>query len=305
MKIPPNKKFHQQKMGGKNPLLTPKCVLPFCYLFSAIFLVLAVTLFVSISKVDEITQRYDKDCTTKCNITIEPTKDMLAPVYFYYQLTNYHQNHRKYIKSRSDKQLRGETLSYADSSVCDPIRSYDDKESAKEVYDPCGLVAWSKFNDTFTIMEESTQKSVGFTEKGIAWESDLDEKFKNPDPLPDPDSPTTIQSNYQDEHFIVWMRVAPLPTFRKLYAILKTGKLEKNKKYTIQIENNYPVHQFEGTKSIAFSTSTWIGGKNAAISWCYLVIGLLLLVLSISFTLKHLLWGRELGNSKYLSWNKN
>lgn len=33
---------------------------------------------------------------------------MAAPVYFYYQLANFYQNHRRYVKSRSDGQLRGD-----------------------------------------------------------------------------------------------------------------------------------------------------------------------------------------------------
>nr|CAD1841546.1 unnamed protein product [Ananas comosus var. bracteatus] len=44
---------------------------------------------------------------------------MKAPIYIYYELDNYYQNHRRYVKSRSDKQLR-HGLEYKDTSSCKP-----------------------------------------------------------------------------------------------------------------------------------------------------------------------------------------
>ena len=45
-----------------------------------------------------------------CTISIEVPKQMDPPIYMYYKLTNYYQNHRRYVKSRSDQQLvRGQT----------------------------------------------------------------------------------------------------------------------------------------------------------------------------------------------------
>jgi hypothetical protein len=35
---------------------------------------------------------------------------MKAPVFFYYQLDNFYQNHRRYVKSKNYKQLMGETV---------------------------------------------------------------------------------------------------------------------------------------------------------------------------------------------------
>jgi len=39
---------------------------------------------------------------------------MIAPVYVYYQLDNFYQNHRRYVKSRDYKQLMGENRTLAD-----------------------------------------------------------------------------------------------------------------------------------------------------------------------------------------------
>lgn len=37
----------------------------------------------------------------------EVKKDMAKPVYVYYELSNFFQNHRTYVKSRSNDQLAG------------------------------------------------------------------------------------------------------------------------------------------------------------------------------------------------------
>jgi hypothetical protein len=49
-----------------------------------------------------------------------------------------------------------------------------------------------------------------------------------------------------NEHFIVWMRTAGLPSFRKLYGRINQD-LEAGK-YTLTIENKYDVTPFQGGK---------------------------------------------------------
>ena len=44
---------------------------------------------------------------------------------------------------------------------------------------PCGLVAKSLFNDTFTLIEKETSKNITISDTDIAWESDVKYKFKN------------------------------------------------------------------------------------------------------------------------------
>lgn len=78
----------------------------------------------------------------QCIITFNVAETMKAPVYLYYELANFYQNHRRYVKSRSDKQLAG--TFYTDPSQlsdCDPLRTLNGK-----VLDPCGLIANSVFN---------------------------------------------------------------------------------------------------------------------------------------------------------------
>jgi hypothetical protein len=48
-----------------------------------------------------------------------------------------------------------------------------------------------------------------------------------------------------NEHFIVWMRTAGLPTFRKLYGRIEQN-LEEGSSYTVEVDNNFEVRPFEG-----------------------------------------------------------
>lgn len=54
----------------------------------------------------------------------------------------------RYVKSRSDMQLANEPKNQA-TSLCDPQEFLNGNSS--ELINPCGLVAWSFFNDTYAV----------------------------------------------------------------------------------------------------------------------------------------------------------
>jgi hypothetical protein len=72
-----------------------------------------------------MTIQYNDKCeigkTCKQEFTLDA--DIIAPVYVYYQLDNFYQNHRRYVKSRSFSQLKGSNLAVADLADCDPIKT--------------------------------------------------------------------------------------------------------------------------------------------------------------------------------------
>jgi len=51
----------------------------------------------------------------------EKLSTVQGPVYVYYELDNFYQNHRRYVKSRDEKQLFGQYRSEADLINCNPI----------------------------------------------------------------------------------------------------------------------------------------------------------------------------------------
>jgi hypothetical protein len=83
------------------------------------------------------------------------------------------------------------------------------------------------------------------------------------------------------EHFIVWMRTAGLPNFRKLYGKI-TQDIEPGE-YQVVIQNNYDVNGFDGNKSFVLSTTNALGGKNYFLAVCYIVVGSLCLIFAMIF----------------------
>lgn len=83
------------------------------------------------------------------------------------------------------------------------------------------------------------------------------------------------------EHFIVWMRTAGLPNFRKLWGSIKGGLTEGA--YFVSIKNKYEVKPFQGTKSFVLSTTNALGGKNYFLAVCYITVGTLCLLFSFVF----------------------
>lgn len=139
---------------------------------------------------------------------------------------------------------------------CDPM--YKGKDG-KYLY-PCGLIANSFFNDTFKL----DNPEYLLYENDITWKDDVKSKYKNPkerkpgyqymyffifyyffnsnDTYPmiqweksdDETSSAYYGGGVQDEHFIVWMRTAALPNFRKLYGRI-TEDIPKDTELTFTV----------------------------------------------------------------------
>lgn len=101
----------------------------------------------------------------KTNIFVDISEKLPGPLYVYYELDNFYQNHRKYVKSRSYHQLLGNYLEKASDLLdCDPVSQVKDlwphqriSFSGKQMDPedqaiPCGLIAKSIFNDDFTLI---------------------------------------------------------------------------------------------------------------------------------------------------------
>ena len=80
-----------------------------------------------------------------CTIQFDLPAELEKPVFIYYKLTNFFQNHRRYVQSMNTDQLKGKEVSVStlDSSTCKPLSSI----GGKAIY-PCGLIANSLFNGT-------------------------------------------------------------------------------------------------------------------------------------------------------------
>ncbi|RVD80629.1 uncharacterized protein DFL_008523 [Arthrobotrys flagrans] len=258
---------------------------------------------------------------TVCTLKFQLEADMTAPVLLYYRLTNFYQNHRRYVKSVNEEQLRGDAVGAGTldtSESCAPLAV----DSAGKIIYPCGLMANSLFNDTFG-SPVLVQKRGGtgpqeeiyeMTNKGIAWPSDRDRygtsKYNLSQIVPPPNWINMFPNGYNStnlpdlrdwEELQVWMRTAGLPTFSKL-ARRNDNETMESGVYTLDIKMNFPVDLYGGTKSIVLSTRTVMGGKNPFLGIAYIVVGGLCVLLGVIFTARHLFKPRKLGDHTYLSW---
>lgn len=69
----------------------------------------------------QVTHTRHTHLRTTCTVQIALDAKFTKPVYLYYELSNYYQNHRRYVKSKVTAQLAGENLPYSDLSDCDPV----------------------------------------------------------------------------------------------------------------------------------------------------------------------------------------
>ena len=105
-----------------------------------------------------------------------------------------------------------------------------------------------------------------------------------------------------NEHFIVWMRTAGLPTFRKLYGKIHSD-LKEGDMLTFELDLNFEVDSFDGSKALVISTLGDFGGKNSFLGISYIVVGSISLLLGVLFAFKQAVNPRQLGDTRFLGWN--
>ena len=257
----------------------------------AIFLLIGLIIVFTSKNIKEIEIRYDNNdnCTigNECKIDFHIEETMEKNVFVYYRLKNFYQNHRRYIKSKSHKQLKGNILTEKEiKDDCDPIilnkdiylglKNIDNNEELDPngVAHPCGLIAKSYFNDSYIIVKQGGDEDIIISDTDIAWSVDKD-RYKNSD------NKSLQWFNVENERFMVWMRPAAMPDFRKPWGRIERDLVKGD--YTVIITNNYPVKSFDGKKYFILSTVSRLGGKNYFLGILYLVVGGVSIMVGILF----------------------
>uniref|UniRef100_A0A7S3K580 Uncharacterized protein n=1 Tax=Aureoumbra lagunensis TaxID=44058 RepID=A0A7S3K580_9STRA len=182
---PPEESWRQQAIPSFRPLITRDVVMLSFFVFGVISLAVGWILkSVADEQVFQKKVQYggsgsgSTECNIDsanegrvCNVTIKANHRMNSPVYVYYELENFYQNHQRYLGSLDSDQLLGENKKKGDLSSCSPL-----KKNGSKVLSPCGLIANSMFNDVITLKNDD----LDMRENKIAWRSDKKKKFKQP-----------------------------------------------------------------------------------------------------------------------------
>ena len=157
---------------------------------------------------------------------------MTAPIHIYYKLDGFFQNHKRYVRSRDDNQLHGKNPPDSALNVCQPQQTLQmhllSLEERAEVtnhgsINPCGLAAWSHFNDSFSNFTLSNREGkqteeVPVNSSNLVWASDREVLFgnyrsENYNNFPSHQGGRELQTNISDdEHFMVWMKYSTSPS---------------------------------------------------------------------------------------------
>ena len=293
-------KLKQQKLPAWRPVPTITSTTITFISFGVIFITIGIIILIYSNTIQEISLRYDNlnNCTkipSICHLNITIEKKMKQPIMVYYQLNKFYQNHRRYVKSKSDKQLNGISFTLKEmknTGDCAPAETNAEMNKQfvyntnieldpNELAIPCGLIAKSFFNDEYKLFKKNTENNeliqISIDETDIAWQADKDIKYKNTKEF---DKQWMDMTN---EHFIVWMRPAGLPNFRKLWGRIREDLEVGN--YLLEIKNNYQVSDFNGEKKFVISTVNAFGGKNNFLGLSYVIVGGICLILAVIFVI--------------------
>ncbi|KAI0979092.1 hypothetical protein GJ496_008383 [Pomphorhynchus laevis] len=342
---PKDTPFRQQRLPAWQPIMTIHSSLAIFFSIGIVFIPVGIACLASSNKVQMISVDYtdctneqnqkcsdiiDKDIYQKCicHLPISIEEPIVGDVYFYYGLERFWQNLRRFVLSRDDNQLIGSLGSV--SSDTTPFRS---PANSSKFYAPAGAIANSMFNDSFTLHCHIKHAGtinivrVPWSNTGIAWQTDIAYKFKNPNTFDntvkpmywrksvfelDPNNPDN--NGYLNQDFIVWMRTAALPSFRKLHRILNRSYDAEPKFmlfndslpsgiYNLSIYYNYPVTSFKGRKLFIISSTSWLGSKNSFLGYAYISVGGICILTGMIFLVLHVNLNDRLGRHSDLFGN--
>ena len=316
-------RFVMHELPAWKPMHSTGCALFSLLSVAGCLIPLGAVLLAGGLRAQEVVVHYGNECILgdhNCTLPFSVHESLSGPVHVYYEVSNYLQNHRRYSMSRDTDQLSADVTDARDvtHASCGPIMTacFLDVTTGSgfdcdTAVDPCGLVAWSFFNDTFLLFDAGGKK-IPINETGISWSSDTSVVIGHHKASPNfntwppgagggtiaytddrkgepcsPEDDTGIDSVTGkgnpgcgqwldgDEHFVVHMRGSTLPTIRKLWGRLDDGL--RAGEYTLIVANHYNSRPYGGEKRFVLASLSWVGGPLWFLGSAYIILAMLYL----------------------------
>mmetsp|Transcript_49644 Transcript_49644/g.91652 ORF Transcript_49644/g.91652 Transcript_49644/m.91652 type:complete len:416 (+) Transcript_49644:89-1336(+) len=199
-------RFLQQQLPAKFISLQKGTVISLLGAVGFLFLAIGtMLLFFSLRVVEHVVDYTDLSVAENAPtyFDIKVNEDMQAPIWIYYELDGFHQNHRRYASSVDEMQLR--LAPHPHGHACRPWEFNPDGERQ---YYPCGLIAHSVFTDTYAVLAKGPKQSnftlleLDASASTIAWKKESTRsRYHNMDP--EGHAPGRVQEN--QEWFDMWL----------------------------------------------------------------------------------------------------
>jgi len=304
------KKYLQQRSKVFTPDYRP-CNLWKYYIGAAVVSgLMSIALAIQTSQVKQVVIDYSgcekgKPCVKNLDTDSEEANQfpIEGPILIYYYIDNFHQNHRGYEDDRDDNQLAGTRAVGKDCS-----------NNTDNVL-PCGFAANTMFTDKIEWIKHTNRtsqvKGEGMTNpklkenlsyslesdaytppenrndtlnstKPSLWDDDMyhDTLNSTKPSLWDDDMYQKYLNNDQSflEDFRVWMRLAPLPEFRKLWYRMPLDQMPRLEKGFIKINVRWPSNEDKPKKKVILTQQSFMGAK--CYNKCY-ISGILAVIFAI------------------------
>jgi hypothetical protein len=171
------------------------------------------------------------DSVCEASLTID--EDMEEPITVYYELTNFIENSKDYLGSKSHKQLAGDLIGSSEAKKCSSYITNQqmgvDKSwggyslQPEDIASPCGLQAKLYFQDSFELIN-STLEVISIRTTNLL------RKFKR-----GPNSEKTQWVDPTVDSFEIWMTTSISSPLKKMYGIIDESLPKGN--YTLRIRN--------------------------------------------------------------------
>lgn len=255
-----------------------------------------------------------------CQLRFTTAQEFPKDVYVNYLIEKFAANHRSYVLSFNEDQIRGYAASRSDLEdvVGRNCKVLGHNKDGK-LYYPCGMIANSMFNDTFPFQltnVDDSSNNYSLSNTNINWHTDRTRYKKTkynytaiaPPPFwerqfPDGYNETNVPNIHEWEEFQNWMRPAALHKFAKLIRRNSNDSLPAGQ-YQIDIGLHWPVNMYNGKKAVYITHGSSIGSRNYFLGTVYLIGGCICAAFAVVLLGFWLISGRKVADPTQLSWNQ-